>query len=88
MVCSGCCACTASFTFLMFLNCLSWSRAQIPPGTVCRRCFLTERPWWIRVPRVLCCSFLLCAPGETPATADCSRRAEGWLRPARAPELS
>lgn len=42
------------------LNCLSRSRAQIPPGTVCRWCFLTEHPWWIRVPRVLCSCFLLC----------------------------
>lgn len=77
MACSSCCACTASFTFLMFLNCLSRSRAQIPPGTVCRRCFLTEHPRWIRVPRVLCSCFLLCTQERPrpPLTAATEPRA-------------
>lgn len=77
MACSSCCACTASFTFLMFLNCLSRSRAQIPPGTVCRRCFLTEHPRWIRVPRVLCSCFVLCTQERPrpPLTAATEPRA-------------
>lgn len=54
-----CSACTAFFTLLTFLNCLSQNKAQIPPGTACARgCFLAEHLWQILIPHVLALSAL------------------------------